>query len=84
MSKIGINKFSTAAAIEDLITPPVQINYTKHLINGQFVDAASGIHFLHQTTISHLNSFSFSTILLVKVYNPIPNLRAYENSGIGL
>ncbi|KAF3437056.1 hypothetical protein FNV43_RR19809 [Rhamnella rubrinervis] len=38
----SINRFSTATAIEDLITPPVQIRYTKHLINGQFVDAASG------------------------------------------
>lgn len=38
----SINRFSTAAAIENLITPPVQISYTKHLINGQFVDAASG------------------------------------------
>ncbi|KAH7528487.1 hypothetical protein FEM48_Zijuj05G0077400 [Ziziphus jujuba var. spinosa] len=38
----GIKKFSTAAATEELIIPPVQISYTKHLINGQFVDAASG------------------------------------------
>lgn len=29
-------------AEEELITPPVQINYTQNLINGQFVDAASG------------------------------------------
>ncbi|KAK2996816.1 hypothetical protein RJ639_003908 [Escallonia herrerae] len=38
----GIHRFSTAAAIEELIIPPVQVNYTKLLINGQFVDAASG------------------------------------------
>ncbi|KAL2523661.1 Aldehyde dehydrogenase family 2 member B4 [Abeliophyllum distichum] len=25
-----------------IITPPIQINYTKLLINGQFVDSASG------------------------------------------
>lgn len=37
----SVSRFTTAAAIE-LITPPVQIQYTKHLINGQFVDAASG------------------------------------------
>ncbi|KAF7134326.1 hypothetical protein RHSIM_Rhsim08G0170400 [Rhododendron simsii] len=35
--------FSTAtAATEEPITPPVQINYTQLLINGQFVDSASG------------------------------------------
>ncbi|KAK7389047.1 hypothetical protein VNO78_23879 [Psophocarpus tetragonolobus] len=38
----NINRFSTAAAVEDLITPQVSIRYTQHLINGQFVDAASG------------------------------------------
>ncbi|XP_030938154.1 aldehyde dehydrogenase family 2 member B4, mitochondrial-like [Quercus lobata] len=38
----SINRFSTAAAAEELIIPPVQINYTQNLINGQFVDAVSG------------------------------------------
>ncbi|XP_027123268.1 benzaldehyde dehydrogenase, mitochondrial-like [Coffea arabica] len=39
----GMNRFSTAtAAVEEPISPPVQINYTKLLINGQFVDSASG------------------------------------------
>ncbi|KAF9667844.1 hypothetical protein SADUNF_Sadunf15G0065500 [Salix dunnii] len=38
----GIYRFSTAAALEEIITPSVQISYTQHLINGQFVDAASG------------------------------------------
>ncbi|KAL6288445.1 hypothetical protein ACE6H2_005955 [Prunus campanulata] len=37
-----VNRFSTAAATEELIIPPVQISHTQHLINGQFVDAASG------------------------------------------
>ncbi|CAI8609938.1 unnamed protein product [Vicia faba] len=36
------SRFSTAAAVEELITPQVSINYTQHLINGKFVDAASG------------------------------------------
>ncbi|CAL5198276.1 unnamed protein product [Lathyrus oleraceus] len=36
------NRFSTAAAVEELITPQVSINHTQLLINGQFVDAASG------------------------------------------
>ena len=38
----GITRFSTAAALEEPITPPVKVEYTKLLINGQFVDAASG------------------------------------------
>ncbi|KAJ0469594.1 putative aldehyde dehydrogenase domain, aldehyde/histidinol dehydrogenase [Helianthus annuus] len=42
----GISKFSTAAAaaaaLEEPITPPVKVELTKLLINGQFVDAASG------------------------------------------
>ncbi|XP_021726995.1 aldehyde dehydrogenase family 2 member B7, mitochondrial-like isoform X2 [Chenopodium quinoa] len=38
----GLPKYSTAAAIDEPITPPVDINYTKLLINGKFVDAASG------------------------------------------
>ncbi|KAK3440029.1 hypothetical protein EUGRSUZ_B00357 [Eucalyptus grandis] len=38
----SISRYSTAAAVEELISPPVQISYTQHLINGHFVDAASG------------------------------------------
>ncbi|KAL5974487.1 hypothetical protein ACLOJK_031152 [Asimina triloba] len=38
----GIRGFSTAVAEEEPITPHVQVNYTKLLINGQFVDSASG------------------------------------------
>ncbi|KAI4329559.1 hypothetical protein MLD38_027935 [Melastoma candidum] len=38
----GIGRFSTAAALEELIAPPIHISYTQNLINGQFVDAASG------------------------------------------
>ncbi|XP_057419267.1 benzaldehyde dehydrogenase, mitochondrial-like [Lotus japonicus] len=36
------HRYSTAAEVEELITPQVSINYTQHLINGKFVDAASG------------------------------------------
>lgn len=35
-------RYSTAVATEELITPPVQVNYTQLLINGNFVDSASG------------------------------------------
>ncbi|KAL2543181.1 Aldehyde dehydrogenase family 2 member B7 [Abeliophyllum distichum] len=38
----GIYQYSTAAAVEDPIKPPVDVEYNKLLINGQFVDAASG------------------------------------------
>ncbi|XP_020208180.1 aldehyde dehydrogenase family 2 member B4, mitochondrial [Cajanus cajan] len=36
------NSLSTVAEIDDLVTPPVEIRYTKNLINGEFVDAVSG------------------------------------------
>ncbi|KAG6472608.1 hypothetical protein ZIOFF_070082 [Zingiber officinale] len=35
-------RFSTAAAVEEPIAPPVQVNYNQLLINGKFVDSASG------------------------------------------
>ncbi|XP_065625548.1 benzaldehyde dehydrogenase, mitochondrial [Quercus suber] len=38
----AINRFSTSVAVEEPIRPTVQIDYTQLLINGQFVDAASG------------------------------------------
>lgn len=38
-----IHRFTTAAVrLEQPITPPLQINYTKLFINGQYVDSASG------------------------------------------
>jgi len=37
-----LQRFSTVAAVEDPIAPSVLVNHTKLLINGQFVDAASG------------------------------------------
>ncbi|GKV18903.1 hypothetical protein SLEP1_g29224 [Rubroshorea leprosula] len=40
--RASIQRFSTAAVAEEPITPPVQISYTQHVINGKFVDAASG------------------------------------------
>ncbi|KAJ8624095.1 hypothetical protein MRB53_032625 [Persea americana] len=38
----GICRYGTASAPEEPITPPVQVNYTQLLINGQLVDAALG------------------------------------------
>nr|XP_043614853.1 benzaldehyde dehydrogenase, mitochondrial-like [Erigeron canadensis] len=37
-----VSRYSTAAVLEEPITPPVKINDTQLLINGKFVDAASG------------------------------------------
>ncbi|KAG7979596.1 hypothetical protein I3843_05G138400 [Carya illinoinensis] len=41
----GISKYSTAAAIENPVDPPFEVKHTQLLINGQFVDAASGKSF---------------------------------------
>lgn len=57
----NINRFSTAAAVEELVTPQVQISYTRHLINGQFVDAASGM--------SSLDKVCYLFVLLSQLQN---------------
>ena len=48
----GICRYGTASAPEEPIMPPVQVNYTQLLINGQLVDAAIGKTFptLYPTT----------------------------------
>lgn len=38
----GIGKYSTATATEEPITPSLKVNYTQLLIDGNFVDSASG------------------------------------------
>ncbi|XP_057983196.1 benzaldehyde dehydrogenase, mitochondrial-like [Malania oleifera] len=40
--RFRVSQFSTSTAVEEPICPPVQINYTQLLINGELVDAASG------------------------------------------
>ncbi|XP_021726992.1 aldehyde dehydrogenase family 2 member B7, mitochondrial-like [Chenopodium quinoa] len=40
-----VSRYSTAAATEDPITPPVSVKYTQLLIGGKFVDSASGKKF---------------------------------------
>ncbi|XP_022776072.1 aldehyde dehydrogenase family 2 member B7, mitochondrial-like [Durio zibethinus] len=37
-----VSNYTTAAAFENPITPSVKVNYTQLLINGNFVDSASG------------------------------------------
>lgn len=49
---------TTLAAVEDPITPPVSVKYNQLLINGQFVDAASGMNFF--------SSLIFSLEFLIK------------------
>lgn len=38
----GISRFSTAAAVDEPINPSISVDYTKLLINGEFMDAVSG------------------------------------------
>lgn len=38
----NLSRYSTAAAVENPIIPPVDVKYTQLLINGQFVDSAAG------------------------------------------
>ncbi|KAI3980184.1 hypothetical protein MKX01_033325, partial [Papaver californicum] len=38
----SVSRYSTAVALEEPIAPPVKVNYTKLLINGEFVNSASG------------------------------------------
>ena len=77
MAGKSISRFSTAAAAaEELITPPVEISYTKNLINGHFVDAASGYSFSFKKyffkkssikvlsfSLSYMDSIFFKTLL---------------------
>ncbi|KAI8018831.1 hypothetical protein LOK49_LG04G02055 [Camellia lanceoleosa] len=87
-------KFSTAAVIEEPITPPVQINYTQLLINGQFVDSASGKTFptLDPRTgevIAHVaegetEDINHAVASARKAFDegPWPRMTAYERSRI--
>lgn len=62
----GIHRFSTTAALEEPIAPPVQINYTKLLINGQFVDSASGNPFFAYSANLALSKFKFPLVNKMK------------------
>lgn len=90
----SIHRFSTAAAAEELIIPPVQINYTQNLINGQFVDAVSGKTFptydpRTAEVIAHVAEGDAEDINLAvaaarKAFDegPWPRMTAYERSRI--
>ncbi|WVZ81608.1 hypothetical protein U9M48_028963 [Paspalum notatum var. saurae] len=87
-------RFSTAAAAEEPIAPPVQVNYTKLLINGNFVDSASGKTFptLDPRTgevIAHVaegdaEDINHAVAAARKAFDegPWPRMTAYERSRI--
>ncbi|MFQ6637362.1 hypothetical protein Gotur_012834 [Gossypium turneri] len=63
--------YTTAAALEKPITPSINVNYTKLLINGNFVDSASGLlsFFYHFTFL-----FVFIPLLLLRqLFTKSPN-----------
>ncbi|XP_021299231.1 aldehyde dehydrogenase family 2 member B7, mitochondrial-like [Herrania umbratica] len=90
----GINSFSTPAAIDEPISPSIQIDHTELLINGQFVDAASGKTFptLDPRTgdvIAHVaegdaEDVNRAVAAARKAFDegPWPKLTAYERSRI--
>ncbi|KAH7510751.1 hypothetical protein FEM48_ZijujUnG0098600 [Ziziphus jujuba var. spinosa] len=89
-----VGKYSTAAAIEEPITPSVKVNYTQLLINGNFVDSASGKTFptLDPRTgdvIAHISEGDAEDINRAvsaarKAFDegPWPKMTAYERSRI--
>ncbi|KAL6838603.1 hypothetical protein ACP4OV_031560 [Aristida adscensionis] len=89
-----LQRFSTAAAAEEPISPPVQVNYTKLLINGDFVDSASGKTFptLDPRTgevIAHVaegdaEDVNRAVAVARKAFDegPWPKMTAYERSRI--
>ncbi|WOL13801.1 aldehyde dehydrogenase family 2 member B7, mitochondrial [Canna indica] len=86
--------FSTATAIEEPIHPPVQVQYTQLLINGKFVDSASGKTFptLDPRTgevIAHVaegdvEDINRAVVAARKAFDegPWPKMTGYERSRI--
>ncbi|KAL0440880.1 UNVERIFIED_CONTAM: Aldehyde dehydrogenase family 2 member B4, mitochondrial [Sesamum radiatum] len=89
-----MQRYTTATVLEEPITPPVQVNYTKLLINGQFVDSASGKTFptLDPRTgevIAHVSEGDAEDVNRAvsaarKAFDvgPWPKMSAYERSRI--
>lgn len=90
----GIQRFSSAVAQEEPISPPVQVEHTKLLINGQFIDSASGKTFptLDPRTgevIAHVSegdaediNRAVSAARTAFDEGPWPKMTAYERSKI--
>ncbi|XP_076912250.1 aldehyde dehydrogenase family 2 member B4, mitochondrial-like [Bidens hawaiensis] len=89
-----VQRFTTSAALEEPITPPVRIHDTKLLINGKFVDSASGKTFptLDPRTgevIAHVaegdaEDINRAVAAARKAFDegPWPKMTAYERSRI--
>nr|AQM36716.1 aldehyde dehydrogenase [Crocus sativus] len=91
----GIQRFATAAVVEEEpITPPVQINHTQHLINGKFVDSASGKTFptfdprtgevITHVSQGEVEDVNRAVAAARKAFDegPWPKMTAYERSRI--
>ncbi|KAH0700707.1 hypothetical protein KY284_014922 [Solanum tuberosum] len=95
--KKGIRRFCSSAVVhEEPITPPVEIKYNQLLINGQFVDAASGKTFPTFdprtgeaiTTVAEADTEDVNRAVSAarKAFDegPCPKMTAYERSCIML
>ncbi|XP_074309861.1 benzaldehyde dehydrogenase, mitochondrial-like [Silene latifolia] len=92
----AVSRYSTAAAVEDPITPPVKVEYTKLLINGQFVDSASGKKFktfdprtgnlIAEVAEGDAEDINRAVAAARKAFDegPWPKMTAYERSKIML
>ncbi|KAL5552913.1 hypothetical protein UlMin_040314 [Ulmus minor] len=90
----GIANYSTASAIEEPINPSVNVDYTKLLIDGKFVDAASGKTFPTYDPrtgdcIAHVaegdaEDVNRAVVAARKAFDegPWPKMTAYERSRI--
>lgn len=89
-----LSRYSTAAAIEDPIIPSVDVKYTQLLINGQFVDAASGKTFptydprtgdvIAQVAEGEAEDINRAVAAARKAFDegPWPKMTAYERARI--
>ncbi|KAI3887380.1 hypothetical protein MKX03_002784 [Papaver bracteatum] len=90
----SISRFSTSAATEEPITPNVEIKHTKLLINGQFVDSASGKTFptldprtgevIANVSEASVEDLDRAVAAARKAFDegPWPKMTAYERSKI--
>ncbi|KAL7110295.1 hypothetical protein ACP275_05G015800 [Erythranthe tilingii] len=90
----GIYNYSKSASIENTIKPPVTVQYDKLLINGQFVEAASGKTFptldprsgevIAHVSEGNLEDVNRAVASARKAFDegPWPKMTAYERSKI--
>ncbi|KAI3866077.1 hypothetical protein MKX03_003539 [Papaver bracteatum] len=94
LGRSNVCRYSTAVALEEPITPPVKVNYTKLLINGDFVNSASGKTFpTHDprtgNVIAHVaegdeEDINRAVAAARKAFDegPWPKMTAYERSRV--